>query len=90
MKPANDKPRSLCPSSSIPWSSSACCLKTNCYRAKTELPKRLTKARFRFRADLEDLDLTFHKDLTKAKIKELCELSFLHNQENLLILGKSD
>ena len=29
-----------------------------------------TKARFRFRADLEDLDLTFHKDLTKAKIKE--------------------
>ena len=50
----------------------------------------MTKARFRFRADLEDLDLTFHKDLTKAKIKELCELSFLHNQENLLILGKSD
>ena len=23
----------------------------------------MTKARFRFRADLEDLDLTFHKDL---------------------------
>jgi DNA replication protein DnaC len=39
----------------------------------------ITKARFRFRADLEDLDLTFHKDLTKAKIKELSELSFLHN-----------
>src|SRR6266542_280935 len=48
-----------------------------------------TKARFRFRADLEDLDLTFHKDLTKAKIKELSELSFLHNLENLLILGKT-
>ncbi len=43
----------------------------------------------RFRADLEDLDLTFHKDLTKAKIKELSELSFLHNLENLLILGKT-
>jgi DNA replication protein DnaC len=49
----------------------------------------ITKARFRFRADLEDLDLTFHKDLTKAKIKELSELSFLHNLENLLILGKT-
>jgi hypothetical protein len=50
----------------------------------------MTKARFRFRADLEDLDLTFHKDLTKAKVKELGELSFLHNQENLLIVGKTD
>ena len=49
----------------------------------------ITKAHFRFRADLEDLDLTFHKDLTKAKIKELSELSFLHNLENLLILGKT-
>src|SRR5438445_12081613 len=49
----------------------------------------VTKARFRFRADLEDLDLTFHKDLSKAKIKELCELSFLHNLVNLLMLGKS-
>jgi DNA replication protein DnaC len=49
----------------------------------------MTKARFRFRADLEDIDFTFHKDLTKAKVKELCELSFLHNLENLLILGKT-
>jgi DNA replication protein DnaC len=49
----------------------------------------MTKARFRLRADLEDLDLTFHKDLTQAKIKEISELSFLHNLENLLILGKT-
>ncbi len=35
------------------------------------------KARFRFRADLEDWDFSFHKDLTKAKIQELCQLSFL-------------
>jgi len=49
----------------------------------------VTKARFRFRADLEDLDLAFHKDLTQAKIKELSELSFLHNLENLLIVGKT-
>ena len=49
----------------------------------------MTKARFRFRADLEDIDFTFHKNLTKAKVKELSELSFLHNLENLLILGKT-
>ncbi len=50
---------------------------------------RTAKARFRFRADLEDWDFNFHKDLPKAKIKELSELSFLHNRENLLILGKT-
>ena len=49
----------------------------------------ITKARFRFRADLEDWDLSFHKDLPRAKIKELSELSFFHNLENLLILGKT-
>jgi DNA replication protein DnaC len=49
----------------------------------------VTKARFRFRADLEDWDFTFHKDLPKAKIQELCQLSFLHNSENLLIVGKT-
>src|SRR5947199_4493356 len=41
---------------------------------------------FRFRVDLEYLDLTFHKDLTKAKIKERSELSLLHDLDNLLIL----
>jgi DNA replication protein DnaC len=49
----------------------------------------ITKAHFRFRADLEDWDLSFHKDLPKAKIKELSQLSFFHNLENLLILGKT-
>jgi DNA replication protein DnaC len=49
----------------------------------------ITKARFRFRADLEDWDFSFHKDLPKAKIKELSELSFFHNLENLLIFGKT-
>jgi len=48
-----------------------------------------TKARFRFRADLEDWDYAFHKDIPKAKISELAHLSFFHNQENLLILGKT-
>lgn len=49
----------------------------------------ITKAHFRFRADLEDWDASFHKDLPKAKIKELSQLSFFHNLENLLILGKT-
>lgn len=49
----------------------------------------ITKAHFRFRADLEDWDLSFHKDLPKAKIAELSQLSFFHNLENLLLLGKT-
>ena len=49
----------------------------------------VTKARFRFRADLEDWDLSFHKDLPQAKVKELAQLTFLHNLENLLIVGKT-
>ena len=48
-----------------------------------------TKARFRFRADLEDWDYAFHKDVPKAKISELSHLSFFHNHENLLIHGKT-
>ncbi len=48
-----------------------------------------TKAHFRFRADLEDWDFSFHRDLPKAKISELSQLSFLYNLENLLILGKT-
>jgi len=48
-----------------------------------------TKARFRFRADLEDWDYSFHKDIPKAKISELAQLSFFHNQENLLLIGKT-
>jgi DNA replication protein DnaC len=41
----------------------------------------MTKARFRFRADLEDIDFSFHQDLTKGKTflaiavgKRLCQL----------------
>jgi DNA replication protein DnaC len=50
----------------------------------------VTKARFRFRADLEDRDLACHKNLPRAKVKELAELTILHNQEILLIVGKTD
>lgn len=49
----------------------------------------VTKARFRFSADLEDWDQTFDRGLTRPKIRELSALGFLHNKENLLILGKT-
>lgn len=48
-----------------------------------------TKARFRFRADLEDWDLNFDRGITQQKIRELASLAFFHNRENLLILGKT-
>lgn len=48
-----------------------------------------TKARFRFRADLEDWDYVFHKDVPRAKIAELAQLSFFHNHETLIINGKT-
>ena len=48
-----------------------------------------TKARFRFRADLEDWDYAFHKDVPKAKIAELAQLSFFHNRESLILNGKT-
>lgn len=57
---------------------------------KDRVSKRLaTKARFRFRADLEDWDATFERGISKQKIRELSALGFLHNKENLLILGKT-
>ena len=46
----------------------------------------VANARFGFRADLEDWDFALHKDLPKAKINELSQLSFFHNLENLVIL----
>jgi len=48
-----------------------------------------TKARFRFRADLEDWDQSFDRGVPQQKIRELSALGFLHNRENLLVLGKT-
>lgn len=48
-----------------------------------------TKARFRFQADLEDWDMNFERGITRQKMKELSTLGFLHNRENLLLLGKT-
>lgn len=57
---------------------------------KNRVAKRLgTQAHFRFGASLEDWDSSFNRGLTPQKLKELSLLSFLHNKENLLILGKT-
>lgn len=49
----------------------------------------VTRARFRFSADLEDWDMSFDRGLTRAKMKEISLLSFFHNRESLLIVGKT-
>lgn len=55
---------------------------------RNNLGKRLTtKACFRATADLEDLDVTYDRGITKAKLKEISLLNFYHNRENLLMLG---
>ena len=57
---------------------------------KDRVAKRLvTKARFRSNADIEDWDQTFDRGITKAKLHELSLGSFYHNNENLIILGKT-
>lgn len=57
---------------------------------KDRVFKRLTtQARFRFGANLEDWDASFDRGVTPQKLKELSLLSFFHNRENLLILGKT-
>ena len=48
-----------------------------------------TRAKFRSHADVEDFDMTFDRGLSKAKLKTLAQLSFLHRKENLILLGKT-
>lgn len=57
---------------------------------KNKHSRRLeSKAQFRHKADLEDWDFSYERGLSKTKMKELMHLSFLHNRENLIFLGKT-
>ena len=57
---------------------------------KDRLSKSLTKrAKFRHQADIEDLDLSYDRGLTKPKIKDLLQLQFIKQKNNLLLLGKT-
>lgn len=52
--------------------------------------KRLdTRAHFQFRAELEDWDGTFERGINPQKLKDLGALNFYHNNENLIICGKT-
>ena len=48
-----------------------------------------SKAQFRHKVDLEDWDSSYDRGLSKSKMKELMHLSFMHNRENLIFLGKT-
>ncbi len=48
-----------------------------------------TRAKFRFTADLEDWDMSMDRGISRQKIRELSSLGFLHNKENILLLGKT-
>lgn len=48
-----------------------------------------TKAKFRHQASLENWDNSYDRGLSKAKMKELGLLSFLHNKEHLIVLGRT-
>lgn len=57
---------------------------------KDRLAKSLAKrAKFRHSADLEDIDLSYDRGLTKPKMKELMQLQFMKQKVNLLLLGKT-
>jgi DNA replication protein DnaC len=57
---------------------------------KERVAKSLTtRAKFRAHASLEEWDQSFERGLSKAKLRELAGLSFLQNNENLLLLGKT-
>lgn len=54
------------------------------------LTQRLTtKAKFRSYADIEDWDNSYDRGIAKPKLNELAKGSFCHNNENLIILGKT-
>jgi DNA replication protein DnaC len=57
------------------------------YREQKSSESRLRKAKFRTLADFDHFDFTVKRSLSKTQIKELRELTFLKNHQNLLLLG---
>jgi DNA replication protein DnaC len=59
-------------------------------RKKEITGKRLlSRANFRTYADLEDWDQTYDRGLSKAELRDLSLLSFYHNRQNLILVGKT-
>lgn len=59
------------------------------FRRERTAKTLITRGRFRSQADLEDWDATFDRGLSRQRLKELAQLSFYFNRENLLILGRT-
>ena len=57
------------------------------YRKNRAAKMLETKAKFRHQACLEDWDASYDRGIPKAKLVDLSHLSFLHNGENLLLIG---
>lgn len=49
----------------------------------------LTRAKFRYQADLEDWDTSQDRGISRQKLKELAALHFYSSRENLLLLGRT-
>lgn len=58
-------------------------------RKNAHTQRLTTKAKFRSYADVEDWDMSFERGIVKSKLIELSKGSFVYNQENLILLGKT-
>lgn len=56
-------------------------------RKEASAKRVMSKAKFRFAADLEDWDQSLERGVSKQKLRELGSLSFSNNDENLIIVG---
>lgn len=56
-------------------------------RQATVAESRLRLARFPARKSIEDFDFTFQPSVDKAQVRELATLRFVHNAENVILLG---
>ncbi len=73
-----------------PYEFLALLLEDEIHYRKEQVAKRLTtRARFRHDAELEEWDQSFERGVSKVKLKELASLSFVHNKENLLLMGRT-
>ena len=58
-----------------------------CYRERKSVEYKIKRAKFRRPASFDRFDFLARRNLKKAQIEELKQLSFLSNKQNLLLLG---
>jgi DNA replication protein DnaC len=58
-------------------------------RQQRKTEGRLRMAKFRNTADFEHFDFSVRRSILKSELAELRSLSFMHNKQNLLILGQT-